>query len=179
MLNLLPRQFYRKTNNIYKMRLLSIGFLAISFLFLISFVLMIPSSILVSYEMDDATRRSDVVQKAIESRKHDSTAKILQSTKEKTEILKSAVGDVEIYYLIDKMYEKTQSGKVFNGFMYDKRSENVGVLRLSGVSGDRRILTNLVEILRKEELFDVVNLPFSQLAVGENIEFTLTLEGDF
>lgn len=182
MLNLLPFFEKKKVLTEYHLRLAVVSVAALSFLFIASSALLAPSYVRVFSKQKIAeTRITDLTGKsAAENAQEEKTTetKIKEVNKKLDLMLAHGLEDpvlaVPSKAFSDIFSKKTGAIKVF-GISYNNLPDRTRFV-VTGQAGSRDSLASFVEALKKENIFDRVDLPISSYVKSVNIDFSIVLE---
>lgn len=179
MANLLPKKERRRFEWEYKFRLLSLALLFFVVLLSLGVVFLLPSYFVSESKEESIERQSELLQKTIALREEDTSVSSLLATKQKINVLTSVQKQVLQTEVMQTIIQNIESDITVDAFYYTQGEDSVGEMRITGRADSRTALLAFSGRLKKESLFDRVDLPVSSLARDSNIVFSITLNGDF
>jgi Tfp pilus assembly protein PilN len=178
MANLLPKEERRRGEREYILRITSVSLFLFLVLVLFGIVLLLPSYFFSELQGRSVKERSELISRTISLREQDASSIILTATKQKVEELTRAQAQVSQITLIKTITGNLTPEVTISRFFYT-RAESGNTVKIFGNATSREALTMFLEKLKQEELFTRVDLPVSSFARDADIDFSITLSGDF
>ena len=178
MINLLLLEEKKKIHRDYAFRLFSVVLNAISVSALIGIVTLFPSYFISDLEKRAAVDQAELVRETNDDGE-ENVALVLKEAQQKLEILSPEYEKVSIRTIFDTTIGYKPSTVALTGIIYQKDDKGNIKITISGVADRRDDLLMFSQGLKKDALFDDVELPVSNLAKDRNIKFTLTVIGMF
>lgn len=177
MANLLPENKKKEIRREFFVRALVL-FLTLIFLSIcISIGLMFPSYALLDIKQKEAEVQTIVFEKTINFDDNNAAINILKRENLKLNALQTK-DEINFTDLVDLIVGKQPSTIRINTFYYDSLvnddKKNIQIT-IRGVADRRSDLINFVDILEKEDVFDQVDFPVSDLTKGKGIDFSLII----
>ncbi|MFC1732245.1 hypothetical protein ACFL6I_18210 [candidate division KSB1 bacterium] len=179
MANLLPKKERKRFEWEYKFRLLTILLLFLMATIVLGIILLLPSYFVSKSKGESIGRQSELLKKTIIFREGDTSVTSLLSTKQKINQLVETQKQVLQTEIIQTIIQNTDENVAVDAFYYKKGTDSDGEMKVTGKADSRTALLSFSDRLKKESLFDRVDLPVSSLARDSNITFSITLNGDF
>jgi hypothetical protein len=176
MINLLSSEQKKLLRSDYRQRVLVVSG------FLFSFLLLIAIGILATlYLSVDTNYKQTKDALAKEQAKNiimaaNKLEKEIKSFSQKLSLLTKSSTSTPVTEVIKSVLNRKVSGVALDDIQYDKSSDNLAVLKISGVAQTRSQLLAFVEVLRSDPNFKKVDSPVSNLIKERQAEFTLNLE---
>jgi hypothetical protein len=178
MANLLPIKERKRGQREYTLRLSAV--ILIFFITAVVFgsVLLLPSYFFAELKLKSVKEQSVLVQRAIELRGQDVSGVLLTGTKQKLIELDTAQTQISQITLINAVNANRGQGIMIRSYFYTYAKDENSI-KIFGTASTREALTSFSERLKQESLFSRIDLPVSSLAKDTNIDFSITLFGDF
>lgn len=178
MINLLPLEEKKKIHRDYVLRLFTVVLNIISASALIGIVTLFPSYFISDLEKRAAVDQAELVRETNDDGE-ENVALVLKEAQQKLEILSPEYEKVSIRTIFDTTISYKPSTVALTGLIYQKDDKGNIKIIINGVADRRDDLLMFSQDLKKDALFDDVELPVSNLAKDRNIKFTLTVIGMF
>ena len=177
MLELLPNKQKNAVKKEYRLRLLSVLFLLLAFVGILSVVSISPSYFL-SVEKEKIVKREfDQIVKSNEAIADDKQFRSdIDRTKEMISLLKPSDKHISASDLISKIISKEHSGVRINRFTITPAKGEQYQILMGGNAANRDILKLFVENLKNSSWFETVDLPISNFTKIYDIDFSITLK---
>jgi len=174
---LIPTEQKNKLVKQYRLRLvfLVLGLLVV-LLGLGSFSLL-PAYYSILEDEKVITGQVSELEKSIADKSGEDFEKSLRILKENLKVLKGE--DRDITSIINFINSKVSEAVTLTKFNYKHNIETASVLEVGGMAKDRGSLLLFSKDLKGNESFSTVDLPISNLAKETNIDFIITITGDF
>lgn len=179
--NLLPRERTKAFRQIYFVRLLTVAVCIGVLLVLVHGLLLIPTYLVLSAEASEAKSALQTLTNAQrdDGPKDEAGKKLeaLNSDATRLEVVGSYVSATET---IASVLKTPRAGIAISRFSYAPPSvSGEGKLTLTGKAQTRPALDAFVKELKKNSRFSVIDLPISAYAKETNLDFTISISGDF
>jgi len=179
MANLLPQKERKRFLWEYRFRLLTVAMLLLATTMLFGIILLSPSYFVSESKEISILRQSELLKKVISLREGDSSVASLLSTKQKINTLEDVQRQVPQTEVLQAIIKSADEDVTVDAFYYTRGGESNSEMRITGVAGSRSALLLFSDRLKKEILFDRVDLPVSSLARDSDIVFSILLTGNF
>lgn len=179
MANLLPKKERGRFEWEYRFRLLTVIFILLMLLFVFGTILLLPSYFISQSKEESISRQSKLLQKTISLREEGVSTTFLLSTKQKINQLITVQEQIPQTEILQVIIDNTDEDITINAFYYTQGQDFTGEMRITGKANTRTALLSFSDRLKKDDLFDRVDLPVSSLARDSNITFSITLNGRF
>lgn len=179
MSNVLPPHDKKYLKREYTLRLFTVFFLFLLSTGLFATILLLPSYFISQSKEASIERQSQLLQRAITFRESDRSTASLVTTKQKLNELAALRMQTPHTDVISAVVRSTDSTITVDAFYYTKKSVDNAELKITGRALSRAALLSFSDRLKRERVFERVDLPVSSLARDANIVFSITLEGDF
>ncbi|MBP6868677.1 MAG: hypothetical protein KBC16_01040 [Candidatus Pacebacteria bacterium] len=179
--NLLPRERTRAFRQVYFMRLLTLAAVLATVLVVVHGLLLMPTYLLLSAEASEAKKTLDTLtQSQAQNGPKDEAGQKLEALNSDALRLQEVGGYISATETISSVLETLRTGIAITRFTYAPPSASgEGRLSLTGRAESRTALDSFVKELRKNTRFSVIDLPISAYAKETNLEFTISISGDF
>jgi hypothetical protein len=179
--NLLPRERTRAFRQAYFMRLLTLATILAIVLVVIHGLLLVPTYLLLSSEAAEATKTLEALtQSQTQQGPKDEAGQKLEDLNADALRLQEVGGYISATETISSVLQTPHSGITITRFTYAPPSAGgEGKLSLTGKAQSRTALDSFVKELKKNTRFSVIDLPISAYAKETNLEFTISISGDF
>ncbi len=178
MFNLLPEIEKKLIVSEYNVRRTIVALIFLFIIGLIAVISIIPSYILSSSKVSEVSKDISAIRQSSVFEEE----KQLNSDLSKTNAKISTLYSVERGAYIGDLFEKVLSHKTadirINGIGYHTDSKESWI-SLGGVAQSREVLSFFIEDMKKNPLFEEVNIPVSDFAKDRNARFTVDILGDF
>ena len=145
--------------------------------FLVSVALLFPSYISLSLEKRSLVSENSVLEKEIRAKEKKGVFETLSLIK--SDLTLSNPSDTLIYESISTILQAKPSKVTIKSIKYTHGENAKSSITIQGNAGDRFSLIGFSNNLKKELMFTTVDLPISNLAKQTDVDFNLTLIGDF
>lgn len=179
MFNLLPHENKMAIRREYRQRLAVVALSAIFIAIIIFLILLIPSYVVSKVIYSGVSKEKDVAEQSLASRESTDLKSRLSLTKENLEVLVPREDGLTIAQLIDKVISLKNSGIKLTKLDYLIQVDNSRKLALEGISLDRDSLLEFKNKLTESKVFSNIILPVSNFTDEQNIQFQITLSGNF
>ena len=179
MSNLLPPQDKKRLLLEYDIRLLAVFLFLLLFTGLLASTFLLPSYFISQSKAASIERQSELLKRAITFRESDLSVASLVTTKQKLGGLSAIESKTPHIEVIGAIVRSTDSSVTVDALYYTKNADGSAELKLTGRALSRVALISFSDRLKKEPLFEQVDLPVSNLARDANIIFSITLKGKF
>ena len=179
MANLLPKKERKHFEWEYRFRLLIILLLFTMVTFALGIVFLLPSFFVSQSKEKSIERQSELLQKTITLRERDMSVASLRSINQKINKLTAVQEQVLQTEIMQTIIKNLDKDITIDAFYYTHKIDSDGEMRITGKAKSRTSLLSFSDRLKKESLFNNVDLPVSSLARDSNIVFLITLNGDF
>ena len=174
MANLLPQKERKHFEWEYRFRVVTIVLLFCMATLVFGSVLLLPSYFISQSKGESIERQSELLKKTIALREGDASIESLFLTKQKIDALVKLQAQVPQTKIIHAIIQNLSTDVSVHTFNYVK-----GEMKIAGSAQSRKALILFSDQLKKEKLFNDVDLPVSSLARDSDITFSITLRGDF
>ncbi len=178
MFNLLPQKNKKSIKQEYKVRLVSVflaSLIAVEIIFLST---LFPSYVLSVIDHADLSKRLESLKDTGLLENTDEVRGKIEEINKNIELLKPAPSNLFFNVLVSDLLSQSGSGIDLKGINYSQTSPANFEINLSGVASTRESLVAFVDRLESEEIFSSVDLPVSNLAQSNNINFSLYITGN-
>jgi hypothetical protein len=180
MTNLLPEIEKKKIRKEYLMRFFSVFLFFLFFTAVIGCISLMPSFFFTKIHSQVTASKLDDHQIRAENDQQEELYKILSTTQEKLSILDHDDGSLAFEKVLRKVTAKKSSGIRIERIVYASKQEDVlGEISIYGHADRRQDLIDYAEELKKNPLFNDLNLPVSSLARSLDIQFLINVKGEF
>lgn len=185
MIDLLPSSEKIAIRKEYRLRVLTVCFVALSFALLATVASFLPTYLytLSRYEAFLTESQSDETQSRISQMKEMETT--VRDTNKKIEALKGVGATMHVKDVVFEILESKSPGLVITALSYDiggnvskKGKEDIinsATINITGKSSDRAALLAFKETLSQKQEFGTVDLPISNLVKDTDIGFSINL----
>lgn len=163
----------------YLIRLCIFFFLFLFFSMLGALVFLIPSYFLTNMKERAVSNRFEIINKTQEKSEGVESRLIIENTINKINLLSSEVSPISVYQLFEKVLLNKGSMIKINSFFYVAGRNRLGELKISGIAGTRESLLSFSKRLENEKIFKKVEVPISSLTKYKNLEFIISILGNF
>ena len=178
MINLLPIEEKKKTHRDYMFRLFTVILSAVSVSAIIGIITLLPSYFISDFQKRAAVNQAELIKKTNDDNQENVIA-VLKEAQQKLEILSPEREKASLRTIFDTIISYRPNTIILTGLVYQKENEDKVTFTISGVANSREDLLVFSQNLKKDALFDAVELPVSNLAKDRDIKFTLTIVGVF
>ncbi len=161
----------------YRMRLFSVVALLLGAMFIISGVLLIPSYITLRLEKDRLAKEDQMLSKQISDQNAKGFVQTLSEIKTMSSL--AVVENTKVYEALLLVSASRPYGITFSSVGYVHGVGAPSLLTISGSAANRSNLIAFTEKLKKEKIFDSVDLPVGNLAKETDAKFTINMTGKF
>ncbi len=179
MFNLLPHENKIAIRREFHFRLTFVALIALFLALVIFCVLLLPSYVVSKVVLSGVTKEKQVVEQSLESRESSDLKNRLASAKEDFVVLEPRAKEMPVGQIIDKVVTLKNSGVRINKIEYFVLADSKRQVAISGISDDRDSLLAFKNKLSESKLFSSIVLPVSDFTDESNIEFHITLIGNF
>lgn len=179
--NLLPRERTRAFRQMYFIRLLTVSVCVGIFIVLVHGLLLVPTYLLLSAKASEA-RSALLTLKAMQSDAgpKDEAGKKLEVLNLDATRLEGVGGYISATETIASVLKTPRAGIIISRFSYAPPTvSGEGKLTITGKAQTRPSLDSFAKELKRNPRFSVVDLPISAYAKETNLEFTISISGDF
>lgn len=181
MANVLPKKNRVALRRNYWLRL------AITFTFMVTAAMtigsvsMVPAYLSSNAELGEVTQYQEIQGETREAAKRDTAVQKARTVNTQIEsVIKTGQASaVESIQHVMEDWEVHAEDIIISGFDYDLKEmgdKEMPQLRISGEARDRASLNSFVQTLRANQTFSSVSFPVSDLAEGELVNFSVTLQ---
>lgn len=164
----------------YLIRLCIFFFFFFFFSMLCALVFLIPSYFLTgTKERAISSDHFRIMNKTQEKGESIESRLIIKNTINKMNLLSSEVLPVGVYELLEKVLSNKGSVIKINSFFYGGEKGGLKELKISGIAETREGLLSFSKLLKKEKFFEKIEVPIPNLAKYKNLEFTISILGNF
>ncbi len=163
----------------FRLRLFVLILVSLLVALIIFCILLIPSYFVSKEIFSGVSKEKEVVEQSLLSRESSDLKNRLAEAKETLNILSPREKGLSIETLIDKVVAVKNTGIKITRFDYLVLADGKRQLALSGISEDRDSLLAFKNKLTETKLFSAIILPVSNFTDENNIEFNITLSGNF
>lgn len=179
MINLLPVEEKKKIRRDYVFRLLTVALGVVSLSAIIGIVTLFPSYFISDFQKRAAIEEAERTRKTGGEGDQENIASLLKEAQLKLKILSPEREKVFLRTVFDTAIGYKPNTVALTGMVYQEGSEGELTFIINGVADNREDLLVFSQDLKRDTLFDDVELPVSNLAKDRNINFTLTVSGTF
>jgi len=173
MVNLLPKKEINILYRAYYVRLFTAWLLLVSCAILVGGALLVPSYVVSERAADSGERYLAALEETVGIRERAGVTDDVRALAERLRILGDYSSEVSYGpFFEDAFFELTSDIRV-GGIAFTKGSDALQV-SISGNAKTRTALLSFADRLRQSGHFEGVSVPVSQLAVDENIPFSIT-----
>lgn len=183
MFTLLTQEKRQELLKRYRVRLALTVSIFLLILLLIGLVFLTPTYLAVKSEENTLTGIKANAKESIEGESNQDIQKTLADLKKDIDILKPE--DTSVANIILLVTNSLSSGVKITNFYYSSGEKladgekGKSTLKIVGLANSRKTLIDFSKILETSDVFDDVDLPIGNLAKDSNINFSLTLTGNF
>ena len=177
MKNLLPQEEIKRQKRSYLIRLVVIFGTLSAGAFSLGVALLVPPFIITQMKAEGLKGQLEVGKKEIDIENKKTEREALNRIKKEIEALGNFENKASIYDILDTIVGLRQTGIKLNVLSYENRSANERVISARGIAATRRDLIGFRDRLAREKYWKEVELPISDLAQNQNIEFSILLKG--
>jgi hypothetical protein len=163
----------------YRLRLLAIGFVLTGVSALISTVLMLPSYFLTVSKEHIVQTRAEVLQGSASIKENEVFTALLIGAQEKLALFFDTDARAELSGIVAEVVLYKPSGISLTSITYEQMPKNIARMVIVGLADNRDVLLTFKQSLERGGLFESVDLPVSNLAKDHDINFSITVVGDF
>ena len=179
MINLLPIEEKKKIHRDYVFRLLAVALGVVSVSAVIGIVTLFPSYFISDFQKRAAIEEAERTRKTNAEGDQENIASLLKEAQQKLEILSPESEKVFLRTIFDTAIGYKPDTVALTGMVYQEGSEGKLTFIMNGIADNREDLLVFSQNLKRDALFDDVELPVSNLAKDRNINFTLTVVSMF
>lgn len=173
MRNLLPEKNRQLVTREYYMRLAVVSLLLLAVVSLIGIVTLLPAYFSARAKLASVQAEATFVEQSLSAR--DSTAvQAVRTINDELRAIRSVQDEPRIEELVRAVLSGKPTGISLSSVNFEKEG-NGGNMLIRGVAVSRDALLSFRRALEAESRFSAVDLPISNLAQTEDIDFTLTL----
>lgn len=174
MINLLPQKAKKKIIREYYMRVISISLIIVGVSTFVVSLLFLPVYILISSQVEAFSKSiADVSEKVKE---YDTSSQALIKATKEAQLIYEMESSQKITELLKILNNLQNNNLVVSEYDFRRVGKNIETIKLSGEAKTRQTLVDFSEDLKKLEFVEMVNLPVSNLAKDQNLEFSLILK---
>ena len=178
MFDFLPKDFETKAKSIYRGRLISLYTFAMSGIFLMSLLLLLPSQMLAILKKEGLSEELSALQKSLAIKGNNTVEDFVSVSKKKIELTNNKESErLFTDILIDFLSHKVDGVSITSISFERVGTENT--IAVSGKALSRDALLSFSKALKSNHRFENVDLPVSNLAKSRDIEFSLNVKGTF
>lgn len=177
MRNLLTPSYKHKLRQEYLLRLTAVAGWMLTIAMVIGVLALLPAYVLSQTRLNSLEDQYEVLQASVASLTSDASAAPLTQLKKKLEVLAEEKRDERLTEALLSVLTHRTEGVRLTSFNYHKT--DTASLTLRGVAASREVLLAFERALESDGRFEAVELPVSNLAQEQDIDFELTLSGKF
>jgi hypothetical protein len=181
MANVLPPKELANLQKGYWGRLILAFSMVTSIAFIVGIASLFPAYVAARSEHQSAKRYQDIQSQERNIGADDEAVLSARLVRVQIDELKDAA-DSRVSHAVGNVirdWEARPGGISISGFEYDRKTGKEPTLRVSGLARNRQELSDFVDMLRQDPLFDSAQLPVSDLAESSEIAFSVILTGKF
>ena len=179
MINLLPVEEKKKLHRDYALRLFSVTLGVVSVSAIIGIVTLLPSYFISDLEKRAAVEEIERIRSINGEDGQEDIMKVLKEAQLKLKILSPEYEKVSVRTVFDTAIGYKPKTVTLTGLVYQEEDEGKIRITINGVADNREDLLVFSQDLKRDALFDDVELPVSNLAKDRDLSFTLTVFGTF
>ncbi len=180
MFNLLPQKEKQKIVKGYFIRRNIILLIFIFALGIISSISLFPSFLLSRVKIKETEESIKVIQNSPTFKEAKLLNDSLLITNMKIDALTNGLNNFFVGDILTKVIEKRGEDVRITSIAFKKGlGKDLSQIFVNGIARDRESLSYFVEELKKDKLFEKVNLPVSNFAKDSNAEFSVQISGTF
>ncbi len=179
MFTLIPEQYKKTIVREYHLRLATVGLALLFFGVMLAGAFLVPSFLLSQSKVQSVDANLSVFNKPDVAERNKALEKELVDTRNKLTILAPKTDKLFSHEIISKILYRKVAGVSLSAIVLNKSADGKGEARLSGVASNRDTLIAFSKALEKQEPFTEVVLPVSNFAKSRDIDFTLSVKGNF
>lgn len=177
MFTLLPEQHKKKLYKEYRLRLIVVVMFFVTSFFVVSVSLLYPSYISLKTEKSTLNVETQRLVDQIEFKNGQGINATIANIK--SDLRLSKPDETLIAQAISAVLNERPGGVYIDTLRYTRGIGAPSTLSLHGTAKDRNALITFSNNLKKELIFSSVDLPISNLAKQADVDFSLTLIGQF
>ncbi len=177
MINLLPEQEKGLLHKEYKFRLFAVSLSMLFFLLLFAVVLIVPSFVFSVYKLRAAEGTSSATVNAELQKRHADLLARVRKAKSALMVLKSEEVKIMPTDVVSTIVAAKTDRNTITSIAYTRKEGAVFKATVKGVAENRQSLLEFTNALENKEAVGSVNLPVSNFAKENNIEFTFEVIG--
>ncbi len=177
MFTLLPEHHKKRLYQEYRMRLLVIVLIFISLFFIIGCALLFPSYISLKSEKTSYETELDSLTKQVERKDKEGLTGTMNTIGSNLAIAKP--DETMVYRALGVLLAHVTTDIKITSMSYTRGSQGASFITTEGIAKDRTSLISFSNGLKKELIFEKVDLPVSNLAKQTDVPFSMTLLGKF
>lgn len=178
--NLLPRERTRAFRQQYFLRLLTVAGVLGIVLVVVHGLLLLPTYLLLTGEAQEAQKELATLKALENTENKDEASKKLEELNTQAKRLESVLEYKSATEVIESLLKAPLTGISLSRISYVPPTlQGEGRLVVSGTALSRSALDTFVKELKKNTRFSVVDLPISAYAKETNLDFTISISGDF
>ena len=178
MINLLEPSVRKALHLTYVLRVLATMLFLVAAAFFIGTVTLLPAYVLSLAKKSDAELSQASIAETLAKEEKEAPSAEIAALKEKLGILITNSVEGKLFSAVEVVTELRPAAITLSEIAYTAK-EKGGELRIEGRSATRDELLSYQRELQKVRLFSAVELPISNLAKENNLEFAITLSGAF
>jgi hypothetical protein len=174
MFNLLPELEKRFVRSEYSRRR---GIIAFSFslaAIIIAALFLVPSHIVSYYRQKNLQQSVSVLKESIATKNQQNLNSTISTTNKKIETVMNEQGPKVTDILVGISHKKSSNIKI-KSFQLSRNSSGKRIISLRGISQDRESLFAFANRFKDDSAYGKVDLPISNFAKDQNIDFSMTL----
>lgn len=180
MFNLLPRQHIRRIWREYYLRLFSVLFVFAGIWGLLSAVFLVPSYVAVRAERSAILGESKQYQETeFHTERDDAVRGAVREANRDVAVLGAWHKKASSSSLLRRVIGARPGGIFISSFFYEAKESGEDRIVVRGTADTREALIAFTDALRREDAFENVDLPISNLAKDRDIAFSLIITGAF
>ena len=171
MVNLLPKTEKKNLKISYYTRIVTVLFILLSSVFFVGGALLVPSYFLSKNTAESSQRYVQALEETVGLRERDGVTDEMRALSEKTRLLREFGTTGYSSELFEEILNVKSSKVIIASIAFSGSGEVA--FSLSGVSEDRASLLSFVGSLKDNQKITGVDIPVSQLAIDEDLPFSI------
>ncbi len=176
MINLLPEQIKKKNIKDYRVFFVAYCFFLLSFVMVFLSVTLLPSYFISHINEKVEVQNLEMIEKRPESIEMGNLVDLISATNKKLSVF-SEKENISISRSVVSYIEPLEAEGIFisNYFLFKEKPDDTDYkVEIRGIALSRENLENFSLELRSVESFESIEVPISQYAKGENLEFSIS-----
>ena len=178
MFNLLPSESKIAIRKEFKLRLAVLSTLALLITLLIAIILLIPSYLFSKAIEKEVLANKGIVEHSLRVQENETLKVDLAQARETLGVL-SPSNAPSTSFVLDKITALKGKGISITKLEFTALADRTKQVQISGLASQRDTLLSFKKKLSESKLFSEINLPVSNFADQEDIEFSMNLRGNF